>query len=159
MMNEQYNILHLIAVLLIIIGSLNWGYVGIFGTSIIEQLIYTKTYRRILYIAICISGLYLIFKKSMWFPQQSSTLLPENIIINSTKSDKYTHIIKFKSTNNNKIIYWTKKYNNYGVVQVDDDGFVRIKINKDKKKDKINKIYYREFKDPYVLGDIKIINY
>jgi hypothetical protein len=62
---KKLNIIDWIALILVVIGGLNWGLVGIFGFDLVSYL-FSSVYiiARIIYILVGVSALYLIF--FMW---------------------------------------------------------------------------------------------
>lgn len=62
---KKLNIIDWIALILVVIGGLNWGLVGIFGFDLV-QFLFSSVYiiARIIYILVGVSALYLLF--FMW---------------------------------------------------------------------------------------------
>lgn len=54
-------ILKWVAVILIIVGALNWGLVGAFHVNAVEMLFGAGMITRVIYIAVGLAGLYKIF--------------------------------------------------------------------------------------------------
>ncbi|MGI5825957.1 MAG: DUF378 domain-containing protein [Patescibacteria group bacterium] len=56
-----------IALILVIIGALNWGAIGLFGLNFVEAIFGIATIiTRIIYILVGLAGLYLIFVAPSW---------------------------------------------------------------------------------------------
>ena len=53
-------IAHIIAVLLVVIGALNWGLVGLFGYNAVSTLVGPLGLEQIVYILVGVSGAYLL---------------------------------------------------------------------------------------------------
>ena len=77
---KHYNKIYLFCLIVIIMASVNWGFVGALNISLFEVVISNKNIRHVLYMVIGLSALYLCFQKSLWFPEYSESLLPEKII-------------------------------------------------------------------------------
>lgn len=154
-MTYQINIFYIIAIFLLIIGCLNWGCVGAFEFSLIECGIKTKLYRRIIYVLIGISALYLLFRKSLWFPNYGETLIPEKMLTIKEPSN-YTKILKIKIKAGKKILYWTDDDINYGITIGDTNNYAKMKLNI--KENTKTKLYYRKYRSPILLGDVKTID-
>ena len=45
---------------LVVIGALNWGIVGLFGTNVVEEILGTGTATDVVYVVIGIAGLFMI---------------------------------------------------------------------------------------------------
>jgi uncharacterized membrane protein YuzA (DUF378 family) len=54
-------VLKWVAVILIIVGALNWGLVGAFHVNAVEMLFGAGMITRVIYIAVGLAGLYKIF--------------------------------------------------------------------------------------------------
>ncbi|MBI2498745.1 DUF378 domain-containing protein [Candidatus Woesearchaeota archaeon] len=50
-----------IAIILAIIGSINWGLVGLFDLNIVESILGTSIIATIVYVLVGLSGIYLIY--------------------------------------------------------------------------------------------------
>jgi len=50
-----------IAIVLAIIGSINWGLVGLFDLNIVESILGTSIIATIVYVLVGLSGIYLIY--------------------------------------------------------------------------------------------------
>lgn len=61
-MKKRMNFLDVIAIILVIIGALNWGLVGIFGFNLVTFLFgEISLVTRIIYIVVGLAGLWTIF--------------------------------------------------------------------------------------------------
>lgn len=55
------SVLDVIALILVIIGGLNWGLVGLFSYNIVDAIFGAGTVAKIIYILVGLSALYLIY--------------------------------------------------------------------------------------------------
>lgn len=131
--------LYLLAMLLIIIGGLNWGSIALFGKNLVEELnnltFNNEWFNKFIYILIAVSAIYLLFKKHTFLPFLGPTVLPtNNMKFNHTYSDLS---IRVDAADASGVVYWAAKpsnvpmnnpsdaYDNYlnsGYVPVDSDG-------------------------------------
>ncbi len=59
---KTLNLLDWVAVVLVIVGALNWGLVGLFGFNLVTTIFGDMTLlTRLVYILVGLSGLYLIY--------------------------------------------------------------------------------------------------
>lgn len=158
---KHYNKIYLFCLVVVILSSINWGIVGLANVSLFEVAISNKNVRYVIYMLIGLCALYLCFQKSLWYPEESMSVLPSKLI---TVSDpvKYTHIIKIKAKKGKKIVYWLDGNDddtNYGAVIAEQDNFARIKLDiKDNSKDNNTKLYYRKYSTNSKIGEVKNIN-
>jgi len=129
--------LYLLAMLLVIIGGLNWGFIGVFGRNLIEEfnqwLFKSEWFSRSVYIIIAIASLYLLFKKHSFRPFKGATSM-------STSNLEYDHSysefsVRVEAPNAVGVVYWAANlrkpptdpidayddYLNSGYVPVDSD--------------------------------------
>ncbi|MDD5193730.1 MAG: DUF378 domain-containing protein [Candidatus Nanoarchaeia archaeon] len=55
------NVLDWIALILVIIGGINWGLFGINGTNLVAMIFGTSIIAKIVYILVGLAGLYMIY--------------------------------------------------------------------------------------------------
>jgi len=58
---KKFNILDCIAMVLVIIGGINWGLYGAFGIDLVELIIGMNIFADIIYVLVGLSAIYLIF--------------------------------------------------------------------------------------------------
>jgi uncharacterized protein len=67
---QKMNTLDWIAIILVVIGGLNWGLVGLFDFNLVDAIFgMMSVISRIIYILVGISALYMIFTMSSWGKQ------------------------------------------------------------------------------------------
>ena len=54
-------VLNWIAIILVIIGAINWGLVGLFGVDLVALLLSASVLAKAVYILVGLAGIYLIF--------------------------------------------------------------------------------------------------
>lgn len=100
--------LYLLAMLLVVIGGLNWGSIGIFGKNLVEELnkltFKNEWFSRSVYIIVAIAALYLLFKKHSFAPFKGPTVMPvDNMQFNRTYSDMS---VRVDAPNAIGVVYW-----------------------------------------------------
>lgn len=67
------NVLDWVALILVIVGALNWGAIGLFDFNFVAAIFgVMSTITRVIYILVGLSGLYLIFAAPNWARQKGS---------------------------------------------------------------------------------------
>lgn len=66
MFNDKWaNVLMIVSIILVIIGALNWGWVGLTSNNLVSTLnnatFRNQTLERIIYVLVGLAGLYLLF--------------------------------------------------------------------------------------------------
>jgi uncharacterized membrane protein YuzA (DUF378 family) len=168
---------HMLIMILVILGSLNWGIVGIFRINLLEQLFDEPKIRVILYIIIGLAGLYLLFRRDTYLPFLSEGVLPE-ALLKEKRPEHFEKEILIHTVPNSTIAYWASdspskkvvqkiqraelaydKFENSGVVKADAKGNARLFIDTPQRYEVgslgINKtlprhLHYRVFKDWYM---------
>lgn len=68
---QKLNALDWVAVILVVIGGLNWGLVGLFGFNLVNSIFGEMSIvSRIVYDVVGLASLYLVFSVSSWGKQQ-----------------------------------------------------------------------------------------
>jgi uncharacterized membrane protein YuzA (DUF378 family) len=164
-----------IAIGLLLIGGLNWGFIGCLRTNIIERLIGKTIISKILYILIGASSLLLVFNRDTYIPFFGETIFPSSVFQEQTPAGATRSVI-VKVKPHTKVVYWASepgdnlgkktfdvayaKYENAGVTTSDNSGFATLKI-REPQSYKISfvtlmpHIHYRQVKEPGYLGRIQ----
>ena len=147
-MNRIYS--YKIAILLVIIGALNWGFTA-FNLNIVDiaskkiNFLFSINFPfdKVIYIIIALSAIK-IFKRDTFLPFLGKTIMPASVISlkeNKFNKDKITIHVK----PNSKVVYWAAKklkedkpsvwdayddYSNSGVVMSNGKGVAVLKLEK-----------------------------
>ncbi|MFA6382916.1 MAG: DUF378 domain-containing protein [Parcubacteria group bacterium] len=67
---QKLNALDWVAVVLVVIGGLNWGLVGLFGFNLVDTIFGVMgAISRVVYVVVGLASLYLVFSVSSWGKQ------------------------------------------------------------------------------------------
>lgn len=133
-----------IAMVLLVVGSLNWLSVGLFNTNFLES-VFGKTISRILYVLVGIAVLTIMFNRDTYLPFLGETVLPCTTIPERVPpgATKELHV---SAPPGSKILYWAAepamedlkqiqdwrhayaKYENAGVTTTDSAGVAILKV-------------------------------
>jgi len=133
-----------IAMILVIVGALNWLSVGIGGINFVEKLL-GKTLSRGVYILVGLAAVSIMFNRDTYLPFLGETVLPCTTIPERVPpgATKELHV---SAAPGSKILYWAaepemeeleqiptwqqayKKYENAGVTTTDSNGVAILKV-------------------------------
>ena len=134
-----------VAMLLIIIGSLNWLLVGLFGFNLVQAIFGKGLFARSIYILVGIAGLSIMFNRDTYLPFLGETVLPCSLLPDRVPAgaSKEVHIT---APPGSKILYWASepamenlkqindwkiayaKFENAGVTHADENGNAILKV-------------------------------
>jgi hypothetical protein len=132
-----------LAIALLVLGALNWGFIGALRTNIIERLIGRSIITRILYLLIGAAALLLAFHRDTYLPFLGETVFPSSVLKEQTPAGA-TRTVKVKVKPHTKVVYWASepgdnlnkktfdvaygKYENAGVTVSDNNGVALLKV-------------------------------
>ena len=133
-----------VAMILVLIGSLNWLSVGILGTNFVESIL-GKTLARIVYSLVGIAALGIMFNRDTYLPFLGETVLPCTMIPERAPPGA-TKEIRVPAPPGSKVLYWAaepameelkqlqdwqhayNKFENAGVTTADNTGIATLKV-------------------------------
>ncbi len=142
--------LHILLIVLVIIGSLNWGLVGIFDFDLVKSfgLLFGpkagNIISRFIYIFVALAGMILLFQRDVYLPFLGHTVMPQPINEFKPSGELITKTVK-NLPPNTKVIYWASQssdktvdnpydaygnYDNQGVVVSDSKGNAILQVRK-----------------------------
>ena len=150
-MNKSYKInLYILLMVLVIVGSLNWGLVGIFNFDLVKKfgsLFGNKMENNVssfIYILVGFSALVLLIQRDTFLPFLGHTVMPKPLNDYNPSGDVITKTIE-NLPPNVKVIYWAAlpsdktidnpydaygEYTNQGVTTTNADGIAVLTIQK-----------------------------
>lgn len=136
-----------VAMVLLIIGGLNWLLVGGFQFDLVKTLFGKGFVARTIYILVGISALAIMFNRDTYLPFLGETVMPCSMLPEKTPPGATTEV-RVSVPPRSKILYWAAepatehlkgintwkqaylKYENAGVVSADDSGVAILKVRK-----------------------------
>ncbi len=136
-----------LAMILILVGALNWLSIGVTSVNIVERLL-GKQIARIIYIVVGIAALSIMFNRDTYLPFLGETVMPCATIPESTPEGANTEMRVSDLPAGAKVLYWaaepeTEKlkelkdwkkayleYKNAGVTVVGKDGVAILRVRK-----------------------------
>jgi hypothetical protein len=134
-----------IAMILLIIGGLNWLAIGLFETNFVSYVCGNGLLSSIVYIFVGVSALTIMFYRDTYLPFLGETLAPCSVLQNRSPPGA-TKEVKLVITPNTKVLYWAAepandnlkalqswkeaygKYENAGVATSNGEGVVLLKV-------------------------------
>jgi uncharacterized membrane protein YuzA (DUF378 family) len=136
-------LLNKLAIALVIIGALNWGYIGVARVNLLEKLFGRGAFVRLLYVIVGIAALSIAFYRDTYLPFLGETVLPCSVLQNQTPPGA-TRTVQVQVEPGAKIIYWAsepadatelvnyqkayREYQNAGVATADELGIATLKV-------------------------------
>jgi uncharacterized membrane protein YuzA (DUF378 family) len=166
-----------IAIVLLIIGALNCGFIGFLRINMIERLLGKNLISRILHLLIGASALYLAFNRDTYLPFLGETVFPESVLQTQTPAGA-TRTVKVRVKPRTKIVYWASeptdninkkpyniaygKYENAGVTTSDASGVAFLKVREPQMYDVpfqtlAPHVHYRVVKTSGMFGPVRTI--
>lgn len=150
-MNTSVQInLHIFLIVLVLVGSINWGLVGIFNFDLVKKfgsLFGNKMQNNVssfIYILVGMAALILLFHRNTYLPFLGHTVMPNPLNDSIPSGDLITKTIK-NLPPNVKVIYWASlpsdktidnpydaygNYTNQGVTTTNSNGEAELKVLK-----------------------------
>ena len=136
--------LHMIAIVLVLIGGLNWGLTSLNFNPVELLGKYTSGYvSKFIYILVALGALYLMFNRNTYLPFLGEAAFPCGLL-KPSKPENANELVKIYTYPNAKIVYWAAEpgtsdrdykqayslYKNSGVTISDSNGIAKLYIRK-----------------------------
>jgi uncharacterized membrane protein YuzA (DUF378 family) len=134
-----------VAMVLIIVGSLNWLFIGLFEFNLVTSLFGEGSIATVIYIVVGIAALSIMFSRDTYLPFLGSTVVPCSVLQNRQPPGASKQV-KVIVTPNTKVLYWAAepgnealkleaswkeayhKYENAGVATSNGEGVAILKV-------------------------------
>lgn len=135
---------HKVAVVLLVVGALNWGLVGGFRINLVERLLGKGSIgARIIYILVGIAALSVAFNRDTYLPFLGESVFPCSVLPDQVPAGA-TRTVQVKVEPHSKVVYWAsepadgndvknykdayRQYLNAGVATADMTGVATLKV-------------------------------
>lgn len=136
---------HKVAIILVLVGALNWGLIGAFRINLVEKLLGKGSALAMgVYVLVGLAALSMAFYRDTYLPFLGETVFPIAVLQDQTPPGA-TRAITVKAIPNSKVVYWASEpgdemaglknyreaygqYLNAGVATADVNGFVTLKV-------------------------------
>jgi uncharacterized membrane protein YuzA (DUF378 family) len=141
--------IYMFAVLLLVIGGLNWGYCGVFGKDLVSQTVgkINPMISRVIFVLVGLAALYVGFSRDTYLPFLGETLVPCSVLVEKTP-DGANVSKEVLVTPGAKVLFWASEpqtehfeklndwrkayleYANAGVTTADATGRATLRVRK-----------------------------
>lgn len=119
-LEKVQRIAHLIAIVLLIFGGLNYGALVLFGTTIVQKVIGFGLVARIIYAAIALSALAVMFHRDTYLPFLGPAVMPACNLLAERIPEGATVAVKARVPPGAKVLYWAAEPSTEGLDKVND---------------------------------------
>lgn len=134
-----------IAMVLLIVGGINWLTIGLFEMNLVESLVGKGFLACLIYSLVGLSAIAIMFDRDSYLPFLGPTLAPCSVL-QDREPPGATKEVKIVTLPNSKVLYWAAepsteklkevkswkeayaKYDNAGVATSNSDGIARLKV-------------------------------
>jgi uncharacterized membrane protein YuzA (DUF378 family) len=137
-------LVHKFAVVLLVVGALNWGLVGGFRINLVERLLGKGSMgSRIVYILVGLAALSVAFNRDTYLPFLGESVFPCSVLPDQVPAGA-TRTVQVKVEPHSKVVYWAsepadgnevktykdayRQYQNAGVATADATGVATLKV-------------------------------
>jgi uncharacterized membrane protein YuzA (DUF378 family) len=111
---------HMVAMIFLIFGGLNYGSLVLFGTTLVQKLVGFGLGARILYSLIALSAVALMFHRDTYLPFLGETVAPACSILAERVPEGATTVVKVRVAPGAKVLYWAAEPGSEGLDKVHD---------------------------------------
>lgn len=135
-------LVHKLAMVLLVVGGLNWGLVGFKRVNLVDRLLGKGSFwATVIYVLVGLSALLVAFNRDTYLPFLGESVFPVGVLQNQIPPGA-TRSISVKVQPNVKVVYWASEpgdghsnykaaygqYQNAGVTQSDSTGTAVLKV-------------------------------
>ena len=111
---------HLIAIALLIFGGLNYGALVLFGTTIVQMVVGFGLVARVIYAAIALSAVAIMFHRDTYLPFLGPAVMPACNLLAERIPEGATVAVKARVPPGAKVLYWAAEPSTEGLDKVND---------------------------------------
>lgn len=110
--------LHLVAMVLVVIGGLNWGFLGLFGFNLVALL--TGRLAWIIYVLVGVAAVIIAISRDSYLPFLGETVMPCSLLEERTPDHANTEVVVNGVTPGAKILFWASEPATEGLARIND---------------------------------------
>ena len=139
-----FKLLHKVAIVLLVIGALNWGLVGAFRINLVDRLLGKGSgLSRAVYVLVGVAALAVAFNRDTYLPFLGESVFPCSVLPDQVPAGA-TREVKVRAEPGAKVVYWAsepsdggdvpnyqgayREYQNAGVATADNSGVAVLKV-------------------------------
>lgn len=112
--------IHMIAMLLLVIGGLNWGLNGIFRIDLVQWLFGRGPVASAIYILIGVAALLVAFRRDTYLPFLGETVMPCSLVADRTPEHADTEVRLSSLEPGAKLLFWATEPATEGLGRIKD---------------------------------------
>lgn len=112
--------LHMFAMVLVIVGALNWGLIGVFGFNLVATLLGRGLLANTVYTLVGVAALFLVGRRDTYLPFLGETVLPCSLMPERTPEHADTEVTVNGMTPGAKVLFWAAEPENEGLSKLKD---------------------------------------
>jgi uncharacterized membrane protein YuzA (DUF378 family) len=119
-LEKVHRFAHLIAIALLIFGGLNYGALVLFGTTIVQMVVGFGLVARVIYAAIALSAVAIMFHRDTYLPFLGPAVMPACNLLAERIPEGATVAVKARVPPGAKVLYWAAEPSTEGLDKVND---------------------------------------
>ena len=138
---------HIVAMLIVVVGALNWGILGLTGRNVVATL-FGQFGARLIYIVVGLAALYVAFQRDTYLPFLGETVVPCTVLREQVPDHADMEVTVHGLRPGAKVLFWASEpeteglarivdwrraylgFANAGVAVVDTQGHATLRIRK-----------------------------
>jgi uncharacterized membrane protein YuzA (DUF378 family) len=112
--------LHMLSILIVLIGALNWGAIGLFRFNVVEAILGRGILAYGVYAIVGLAALYLAISRDTYLPFLGETVMPCAAIEEKTPEHADTEVTIHSVKPGSKILYWAAEPETAGLDKIND---------------------------------------
>ena len=143
--NAQYywKLVHKVAIVLIVVGAINWGLIGAARINLVERLLGKGLLSKAVYVLVGLAALSVAFNRDTYLPFLGESVFPCSVLSDQVPPGA-TRSVRVRVQPGAKVIYWAtepsdgrgtpdysgayRQYLNAGVATADSTGMASLKV-------------------------------
>lgn len=110
--------LHMIAMILVVVGALNWGLIGALGFNAVATIAGRGVVANVIYALVGLAGLTIAFRRDTYLPFLGETVLPCTTIPESTPEHADIEVTVSELTPGAKVLFWASEPATDGLARI-----------------------------------------
>jgi uncharacterized membrane protein YuzA (DUF378 family) len=112
--------LHMFAIVLVVVGALNWGLIGFTGQNAVTALLGKGFLANTVYGLIGIAAAFVAFRRDTFLPFLGETVMPCSILENKTPEHADTEVVVDGLEPGAKLLFWAAEPETSGLTRIQD---------------------------------------
>jgi uncharacterized membrane protein YuzA (DUF378 family) len=171
--------LHLLCIILLLVGGINWGLVGLFNFDLVKYL-FPRLIQKIIYVLVGLAAICLAVQRDTYLPFLGYSVFPSYLMSEKIPS-QYNLEIPVHVKPNVFVAYWAAteypgnttqnwkvaydRFQNSGITRSDENGLAILKLNCPKRytvgifnRELYKHVHYRTFENDIWVSPVKTVN-